>query len=765
MVLCLCMHSFLFGQAPTIIPNNQPIVLKPDASGKYTFKTTGDHPVLVNDLARVINNTDSTTKLRFRPEFFDCSTTGPQTLTLTAASDGLTTTPTPGNIRLTDAAALCFDPSGNLYLGGFSSHLIRKITPDGKITIFAGGPTGTGADVFTGLGGTVGKMPRGGMICDDAGIIYFSDEDTGYIKKLMPDGTVSNFAGPFESPGALAIDKQHNLYVTLPLGFRVDKITPDGKISLLAGSTEGDKDGPGNLARFEYLYDIDVDDAGNVFVGITEFLMETRVKIKKIAPDGTVSTYFDPGKLYRPDVKDPDNAFNAGPTGLRFDRAGNMYIGDAGLLKIIDKYGKAKAVLGSTTLGYADGTGSDVRFGQLGPMDMDLCGNIYLIDETNNLIRKVTLNGTVSTVLGGGSTQLTGDIGYFSCQQSAVNIPVDVHSSPVFTSTYNNLTLQDCANLADYTIAAAIADNCPDAQVKITQSPAPGSPIYNNVPVQVTLTAIDKTGGTAIASFTVTAKYEAAPPGRSVRVSTASSKVCAGMPVTFKADVVNGDAGTTYQWLVNGVNTGPNKDTFTTTDLKDGDLVNCAATTGTGCGIPNIGTDIKVNVVPVPVIMLKANEEILAGNSITLNPTVTGSTIAAYLWAPATGLSDAGAEHPVASPEITTTYKLKVISTDGCEAESNVTVKVIIHIDIPNIFTPNGDGINDVWNIKYLDNYPNATVTVYDRNGGIVFQSKGYPKPWNGTYNGQSVPTGAYYYIIDLKDGSAIRSGNVNVLR
>jgi gliding motility-associated-like protein len=764
-MLCLCMHGYLFAQAPVIIPKNQPIILKLDVGGKYTVTSVGDHPAFVTDLATVTNATDSTTKFRFGPETFDCSTTGRQTVVIAAASNGLSKPLNPGAIRLTDAAAICFDPAGNLYIGGFGSHLIRKITPDGTATIFAGGPTGTGADVFTGTAGTVGNMAQGGMVCDDLGNIFFSDSDDGWVKKLTPNGTVTNFAGPFLDPEALAIDKHHNLYITSPKEYCVYKILPDGTFNLLAGSSEGNRDGPGKTARFQTLYDIAVDDAGNVFVGVIEYFLSDRVMIKKIAPDGTVSTYFDPGKLEHTGINDPENAFFAGPTALKVDRAGNLYIGDAGMLKIIDKYGKAKTVVGTAAIGNVDAAGADARFFQIGPIDIDLCGNIYLIDDGNNAIRKVTLGGVVSTVIDGiGSNQLTGNIGPSSCQQTAISIPVNVQSTPAFTSQYGDVTLQDCANLANYAVKATATDNCPDSQVKITQTPVPNSPIYNNVPVQVTLTAVDKTGGIATASFMATAKYEAAPPGRSVEVTTPSLKVCAGTAVSFTANVINGDPGTSFQWLVNGEPTGPDNLKFTTSDLKDGDLVNCAVTTGNGCGIPNLGLDLQMNVNPVPTITLNPKEEILSGNSVNLSPTITGD-IATYTWTPATGLSDPGTAAPVASPEVTTAYNLTVVSVDGCSAESEVTVKVIPHIVIPNTFTPNGDGINDLWSIKYLDGYTAGTVTVYNRNGGIVFQSKGYPKAWNGTLNGSPLPTGVYFYVIDLKDGSALRSGDVSILR
>ena len=84
---------------------------------------------------------------------------------------------------------------------------------------------------------------------------------------------------------------------------------------------------------------------------------------------------------------------------------------------------------------------------------------------------------------------------------------------------------------------------------------------------------------------------------------------------------------------------------------------------------------------------------------------------------------------------------------------------------IPNTFTPNGDGINDTWEIKYLENFQKCTVNVFNRYGQKVFSSVGYPKAWDGKYNGSNLPSGAYYYIIDLKNGTGVASGSVMIIR
>jgi gliding motility-associated-like protein len=103
----------------------------------------------------------------------------------------------------------------------------------------------------------------------------------------------------------------------------------------------------------------------------------------------------------------------------------------------------------------------------------------------------------------------------------------------------------------------------------------------------------------------------------------------------------------------------------------------------------------------------------------------------------------------------------------NCEStrqEVNVTISGISGADIANTFTPNGDGINDYWKITGMQSYTNGTVKVFSRDGRLVYQSKGYAVPFDGTLNGKPLPAGVYYYIIDLKSCSLI-SGSLTILR
>ncbi|TWI98641.1 gliding motility-associated-like protein [Mucilaginibacter frigoritolerans] len=106
-----------------------------------------------------------------------------------------------------------------------------------------------------------------------------------------------------------------------------------------------------------------------------------------------------------------------------------------------------------------------------------------------------------------------------------------------------------------------------------------------------------------------------------------------------------------------------------------------------------------------------------------------------------------------ASPDYTITYIPGVLTV------------IVSAIKIPDTFTPNGDGINDTWEIHDLEYYPKSTVNIFNRWGQKLYSSIGYPIPWDGRYNGAALPTGTYYYIIDLKNGQAVISGWVAIIK
>ena len=94
-------------------------------------------------------------------------------------------------------------------------------------------------------------------------------------------------------------------------------------------------------------------------------------------------------------------------------------------------------------------------------------------------------------------------------------------------------------------------------------------------------------------------------------------------------------------------------------------------------------------------------------------------------------------------------YKLLI---NGCVSLDSLLVTPIPEIYYGTGFTPNGDGVNDVWEIDRIDDYPNCVVEIYNRWGEQLFRSVGYAQKWDGEYNNKPLPVGTYYYVIELND-------------
>jgi gliding motility-associated-like protein len=182
---------------------------------------------------------------------------------------------------------------------------------------------------------------------------------------------------------------------------------------------------------------------------------------------------------------------------------------------------------------------------------------------------------------------------------------------------------------------------------------------------------------------------------------------------------------------------------------------------GNGCTAFNEQT---IRVYPTPVVNAGADKGVLEGGFVLLDGRATGSGLQ-YQWTPNTAMDDATKPTPRVSPTEDITYTLTVVSGDGCTDSDDVFVRVLKALVVPNTFTPNGDKINDTWKILYLESYPGCTVDVYNRYGQRVFTSIGYGREWDGTVNGNPLPIGTYYWIINPKNGRPQMNGSVTIVR
>jgi gliding motility-associated-like protein len=280
--------------------------------------------------------------------------------------------------------------------------------------------------------------------------------------------------------------------------------------------------------------------------------------------------------------------------------------------------------------------------------------------------------------------------------------------------------------------------------------------IINNVTTAnagtYTVVALSDSG---CAAAPVTAKVTVVPKVVATVASPAIS-ICAGGTAQLSAS-----GGLFYKWTP-------------TTGLNRSDIPNPVATplqtTKYTVDVSNGGCSDSTQSVTVTVYqnpVADAGNEIFLfeGQSAKLNGAATGSNITSTVWSPATFLSNPNSLTPVATPTDDITYTLTVTSSTCGTSSSSVLVRVYKKITIPNTFSPNHDGVNDLWNIDALITYPQSIIRVFDRYGQQVFQSIGYTKPWDGTYGGSPLPAGTYYYIIDLKNHLPKITGWVLIVR
>jgi gliding motility-associated-like protein len=298
----------------------------------------------------------------------------------------------------------------------------------------------------------------------------------------------------------------------------------------------------------------------------------------------------------------------------------------------------------------------------------------------------------------------------------------------------------------------------------IDNSPAPGK-IYSHsysefgAPASKTVTIhyVVYSGQTCVQSVDKSITLLATP----IIQFDALQGICANAPAfqITQASVTNGLTGT-------GGFTGPG--------TSPGGLFNPASagagtqtirytyTVGNGC---SNYAEQTIDVYPVPMANAGPDKFVLDGGSVTLTPAVNAGYPVNYLWNPSTWLDNAQSPTPRSAPQNDITYTLTVTSDKGCSSSDNVTVKLLKKPAIPNIFSPNNDGIHDQWEIPGLASYPGCIVDVYNRYGQLIYHSVGYDKPWDGTVNGKPVPVGTYYYIINPKNGREKISGYVDVIR
>lgn len=215
-------------------------------------------------------------------------------------------------------------------------------------------------------------------------------------------------------PQGLALDDHGNLYVADSFHHRIRKITPEGRISTVAGTGlpgAGGDGGPAVHASLNEPRAVGVDAAGNLYIADLH-----NHRIRKVTPQGIISTLAGTGRAQ----STPDGALAAAapieyPMGVAVDRRGNVYFSESGrnLVRVVDRDGRLATIAGTGLGGYS-GDGGPAREARLdSPTDLaiDAAGNLYIADVRSGRVRRVDPSGIITTVAGNGSYKESGDNG------------------------------------------------------------------------------------------------------------------------------------------------------------------------------------------------------------------------------------------------------------------------------------------------------------------------------------------------------------------
>lgn len=330
-----------------------------------------------------------------------------------------------------DARQIAFGPDGSLYFAEFSSHRVRRITPQGLLRTVAG----TGSAGYSGDNGpaTSAQMTNPtGVAFDRDGNLFISDFNNRVIRSVTPSGTITTFAGgsrlvgfspdgtparqaTFSSIVSIAFDSIGNLLMAERDNFRVRSIGVERVLTTIAGNGKNRNVADGTSSREAYLNNpenITLDSAGGLLVADN-----VARRIRRIRPDGSFQSVAGSGAFGFADANgNPLGAAFNTPMGILTGSDGSIYVGDQGNHRVrrIDPAGRLATFVGTGTSGYSGDGGPAASALLNGPRGLafDSNGNLYIADEFNHRIRRVNRNSNIiSTVAGNGTAGSDGDNG------------------------------------------------------------------------------------------------------------------------------------------------------------------------------------------------------------------------------------------------------------------------------------------------------------------------------------------------------------------
>ncbi len=308
--------------------------------------------------------------------------------------------------ELSDPAGVSMDGAGNMYIADFYNNCIRKVSSSGTISTFAGTTlSGFSGDGSAAISAQLYQPYR--TAADGSGNVYIIDRGNWRVRKVNASGIISTFAGNGTSgytgdggaataaevfAGGIAVDASGNVYIGASTCIR--KISTSGIITTIAGNNTsgyaGDG-GPATAAQFNNANDLTFDAAGNLYIC-------DQARIRKINTSGIISTIGGNGTTGTSGNGGLATAAQIDPTGITIDVAGNIYFTQTNeqIVRKIDAAGIISTYAGNGSMGFSGdgGAATSAEFQFPSDVALDASGNLYICDQNNSRIRKVTLSSS-----------------------------------------------------------------------------------------------------------------------------------------------------------------------------------------------------------------------------------------------------------------------------------------------------------------------------------------------------------------------------------
>ena len=360
--------------------------------------------------------------------------------------------------RLAFPIGVAIDGAGRIAIGDTANQRVRLVAADGTISTAAG----TGAFGFGGDGqqATSAELANPFDVALDAsGRIYIVDTDDHRVRRIEADGQLTTVAGTgiggfsgdggpatsaqLQDPEGIAIDAMGRIYIADSFNNRVRRIELDGTIDTIAGTGAqgfGGDGGPATAAKLAHPNGVAFDATGRIYIADTY-----NNRVRRIEPDGTIDTIAGTGASgYNGDGMAASSAELSFPYRLVFDPSGRLVMSDTGNQRIrrIEADGTISTIAGDGSTGFGGDGGPATSAELAGPYGLafDATGRLLIADNINNRIRRIALDGTISTIAGTGGQGGNGDAGPATTAEIAapIGLVIDAMGRIVFADSRTN---------------------------------------------------------------------------------------------------------------------------------------------------------------------------------------------------------------------------------------------------------------------------------------------------------------------------------------